>query len=340
MASRRLLIAAFLFAFIVGSIRADERFNTENFEVIAPTKKLAEQFGRYAEQYRRDKAMEWLGDEMPRWAERCPLIVEINPRKTGGATTFTFGRRGGISSQDMKIWGEAQQLLESVLPHEVTHTVLAHHFGKPVPRWADEGGSVLSENDAERLEHDIRCREFLNANRGIPLKHLFPMKEYPKDTPVLYAQGFSVTNYLVEQGGGGTKGRQQLLAFLETGTAKEGRNWDAAVKKHYGFDGVEDLQEKWIDSLRTPPVAKSKDKGREKTREAVATSAGSSKGTDIRSTASHGVPQLEPPVASAIRASGSFDSERRSQKPIWTAPAPPSDFAAPKLLPPEIGARR
>ena len=107
----------------------------------------------------------------------------------------------------MEIRGDAKQLLYSVLPHEVTHTVLAHHFGRPVPRWADEGGSVLSENDEERFQHDVKCREFLNAGRAFVLRTLFRMTEYPRDMSVLYAQGYSVTAYLVEKGGGGHEGR-------------------------------------------------------------------------------------------------------------------------------------
>ncbi len=50
----------------------------------------------------------------------------------------------------MNIEGPLDRLLSSVLPHEITHTVFAHYFRTPVPRWADEGGSVLSEDDLER----------------------------------------------------------------------------------------------------------------------------------------------------------------------------------------------
>ena len=316
-----------------------EKATSENFEVIAPTRQLAEAFAQRAEEFRKEKALEWLGEEMPRWKERCPLVVEVNPTRTGGATTFTFATRGGVSSQDMKIFGKVDQLLDSVLPHEVTHTVLAHHFGVPVPRWADEGGSVLSENDSERLEHDIKCREFLNANRGIPLRHLFPMKEYPKDTIVLYAQGFSVSNYLIDLGGGGLTGRQKFLAFLDTGMAKGGKNWEAAVSKHYTFDGVDDLQEKWIASLRTPPVAKGK--AADKLRgEAVAT--GKSGRTELRSTASLGVPQLEPPVVNAVRAASPTAADRSHHQsgtplPSTTAPGPSNKVpATPRLLAPEM----
>jgi hypothetical protein len=275
---------------------------------------------------------------MPRWNRRCPLVVEVNPTRTGGATTFTFGSRG-VSQQDMKIFGKVDQLLESVLPHEVTHTVLAYHFGAPVPRWADEGGSVLSENDNERLEHDIKCREFLNANRGIPLRHLLPMKDYPKDTIVLYAQGFSVSNYLIDLGGGDLKGRRKFLEFLETGMAKGGKNWDKAVSTHYQFEDVDDLQAKWIESLRTPPVAKGKAADRLRG-EAVATSRGTK--TETRSTATLGVPQLEPPVVNAVRAAAPVSADRPAVQSGGPLPTPlmpgPSNKvpATPRLLPPEM----
>lgn len=339
MTLRRLALAVVTSVLFTSICFAAEKASSENFEVVAPTRQMAETFAKAAEAYRKEKAMEWLGEEMPRWKERCPLVVEVNPTRTGGATTFTFAPRGGVVQQDMKIFGKVDQLLESVLPHEVTHTVLAHHFGVPVPRWADEGGSVLSENDNERLEHDIKCREFLNAERGIPLRHLFPMKDYPKDTIVLYAQGFSVSNYLIDQGGGGLKGRQKFLQFLETGMAKGGKNWEAAVKSHYGYDGVEDLQEKWIASLRSPPVAKGKAADRLRG-EAIATSRGGK--TETRTNAAFGVPQLEPPVVNAVRsASPAFEDRPRpplgSGLPPAVAPAPSQKMpATPILLPPEI----
>ena len=93
--------------------------------------------------------------------------------------------------------GSFLQALETQLPHEVTHAVLASHFGKPLPRWADEGIAVLHETTEYQLNHDVRCRELLNAGRGIRLKVLFPLKEYPRDTIALYAQGHSVARFLL-----------------------------------------------------------------------------------------------------------------------------------------------
>ncbi|MEJ5277572.1 MAG: hypothetical protein WHU94_16905, partial [Thermogemmata sp.] len=156
---------------LLGDARAHAAvFETPNFRVEAPTPELARKFGEMAEFYRRQKALEWLGREMPPWPERCLLRVRVELGSAGGATTFSFHPRGGVASQQMEIRGEVRQLLHSVLPHEITHTVFAHYFGRPVPRWADEGGSVLSENEEERFQHDIRCREILNAGRAYVLR--------------------------------------------------------------------------------------------------------------------------------------------------------------------------
>src|SRR5262245_55091036 len=73
-----------------GRFGRDGSYATTNFRVYAPTKELAEKFGEFAEHYRKEKATEWLGKEMPTWPERCPLNVQINMKQSGGATTFTF----------------------------------------------------------------------------------------------------------------------------------------------------------------------------------------------------------------------------------------------------------
>src|SRR6478609_12192983 len=164
---------------------AGDRVATDNFVVDAPNRELARKFADAAEYYRKEKALEWLGQEMPTWKSKCPLKVVVTMGPAGGATTFTFdggpGGESAVASREMEIKGKLDQLLDSVLPHEVTHTVFANHFGRPVPRWADEGGSVLSENDDERYKHDVSARELLNQGRGIKLRHLFAMKEYPRD---------------------------------------------------------------------------------------------------------------------------------------------------------------
>jgi hypothetical protein len=240
MGSRRLAICVLLAVF--GSMGASYR--TANFVVQAPNQQVAEQVGQYAEKWRKEKALEWLGKEMPTWGQACPLKVTVTPGGAGGATTFAFDR-GAILSQEMNVQGSLERILNSVLPHEITHTVFAYHFRQPLPRWADEGGSVLSEDDLERRRHDKLVRECLAGGRAFRLRVLFDMKQYPEsgqDVMTLYAQGYSLSRFLVEQ-----TDRRQFLAFVGDGM-KGG--WDNAVRTHYGMNRVEDLEAAWLDWMR------------------------------------------------------------------------------------------
>src|SRR5262249_55268837 len=215
---------------------------TRNFLVEAPNDKIAERIGQWAEYYRKEKAIQWLGVEMPPWPQPCPLHVKVSYNGSGGATSFNFDR-GRILSMQMEIEGTLERLTYSVLPHEVTHTVLAHHFKQPVPRWADEGGSVLSEDEPERTRHDQLVRQVLNTpGRAIPLKRLFTLTQYPRDVMVLYAEGYSVTSFLV-----GKSNRGAFLNFLADGMYG---GWDQAVSKHYGYRSVDELEQAWVQHLR------------------------------------------------------------------------------------------
>lgn len=238
MAMRPSLVLIVVGAF--ASLGASHR--TQNFVVEAPTVQLAQQFGQYAENYRKEKALHWLGKEMPAWGQPCPLRVTVTMSGAGGATSFAFDN-GSILKQDMHIEGSVERLLNSVLPHEVTHTVFAYHFRCPVPRWADEGGSVLSEDEPERVRHDQLARQILNTpGRAIPLRRLFALREYPNDVMALYAQGYSVTNFLV-----GRSNRQVFLAFVGQGMRQ---GWDVAARTHYDYQSVEQLEQAWLQHLR------------------------------------------------------------------------------------------
>src|SRR5262245_5979940 len=208
--ARRKLFSFLILIAAVASTGAS--FRSQNFIVEAANAEIARQVAEYAEHYRREKALQWLGFEMQPWPEPCPLRVTVTMKGSSGATTFAFDQ-GQVLGQSMHIEGTLERLLASVLPHEVTHTVFAYHFRQPVPRWADEGGSVLSEDDQERGRHDMLVRQILNSpGRAIPLRRLFALREYPRDVMVLYAEGFSVTSFLVAR-----SNRPAFLAFIAQG---------------------------------------------------------------------------------------------------------------------------
>ena len=61
---------------------------TTNFVVETARQDDAEEFARLAEHYRKQKAFEWLGKEMPPWSEPCHLRVSVTSNGAGGATTI------------------------------------------------------------------------------------------------------------------------------------------------------------------------------------------------------------------------------------------------------------
>jgi hypothetical protein len=219
-------------------------YRTTNFVVYAPTAQIAQQVGQAAEYYRKEKAVHWLGREMPTWGQPCPLYIKVTMGGPGGATSFQFDR-GQILSQKMEIEGPLDRILASVLPHEITHTVFAYYFRQPVPRWADEGGSVLSEDDEERLRHDRLVRRNLNEGRAFQLRRLFDLHDYPRTNEqvgCMYAQGFSMTNYLVN-----ASDRPTFLKFIDHGMRQ---GWDSAVRTYYRHNSVEELEQAWLAELR------------------------------------------------------------------------------------------
>jgi hypothetical protein len=215
-------------------------YQTRNFVVHAPTQEAAEEIGRAAEMFRRELAIQWLGKEMPNWTGKCPIHVKLGQIGAGGATTFNFGG-GHVYGWKMTMQGTLERVLDSVLPHEVSHTIFACHFRCPLPRWADEGAATLAEHDSEKKRQVMTVREVIDGNRLIPLRQLMSMKEYPsdmRDVMTLYAEGYSMAELLVQQGG-----RARYLVFLRD--ALQG-SWDAALVRHYGYKNIEEFEKKWL----------------------------------------------------------------------------------------------
>ncbi len=221
------------------------RARTTNFIVTSRTQQFADQVAQAAEDFRRDLAVYWLGQELPDWPQPCPIqVIAADNLGAGGQTTFTL-IHGTVRDWRMMVQGTPQRILDSVLPHEITHTVLATHFaplGKPVPRWADEGACTTVEHQAERSKHERMLVEFLQSGRGIPFAAMFTMRDYPSDIMPLYAQGYSVAAFLIAQGGE-IDGPQRFVSFLEEGMRSE--DWVTALNNVYGYPRVGKLQSAW-----------------------------------------------------------------------------------------------
>ena len=130
----------------------------------------------------------------------------------------------------MSIQGSRERILDSVLPHEITHMIFASHFRRPLPRWADEGGATSVEHGSERDKYRQMLLTFLRNGRGIAFNQMFAMMEYPPDYMPLYAQGYSLAEFLIQRGG-----RQRYVEFLDDGLKSD--DWSGrrpAALRHQG----------------------------------------------------------------------------------------------------------
>ena len=226
--------------------------STRNFIIRAPNPQLAQQAARLAEQYRRDLSLEWLGYEIEPWSEKVPVQVIID-RFPGGETSFAFVRGDGGEKAEpigwqMKVFGPPDRVLDAVLPHEITHTIFATHFGRPLPRWADEGACTTVEHESERAKNHRLLIDFLTTkpSRGIPFNRMYTMTEYPHDILPLYAQGYSLAKFLIRQ-----KDRRTFVNYIGEGldqsdSADPLTAWNAVTRKFYGYKDLSDLQLSWL----------------------------------------------------------------------------------------------
>ncbi|MDD3586831.1 MAG: hypothetical protein PHQ75_06575 [Thermoguttaceae bacterium] len=215
-------------------------YKTRNFVVHARTADLAKKVGDIAEKCRNDLAVLWLGETIRPWAKPCPIKVEADKHLgAGGETSFTFAG-GEVFDWKMKVQGSEERICDSVIPHEVSHTIMATYFRQPVPRWIDEGAATSVEAWVEQSSYRQMLVDYLRTGKGIPFNTMVRLKEYPVDQMPFYAQGFSVCEYLIAVGG-----HRRLVDFAKVGI--DTGDWSKAVQQYYGYENLGDLQLRWQD---------------------------------------------------------------------------------------------
>jgi hypothetical protein len=295
-------------------------YRTQNFTVDAPTPQLAKEIGDFAEKYRKELAIEWLGKELPAWSKPCPIKARVEQNLgAGGATSFVFDR-GEVFGWRMDIQGSRERILDSVLPHEITHTIFACHFRQPLPRWADEGACTTVEHHSEISKQENMLIEFLQTRRGIRFDEMFKMTEYPQDVLPLYAQGHSLAHFLISQ-----YGKQAFLEFIADGLTD--RNWPRAIKANYGYADLLTLQNSWLGWVKEgrPQLQLASNA---KTRGTVAQPVSAAATTVVRGQDPDSVAKSGGWVSVGAAASRPTPNRPAEQREVAAAPAGPSVYEA------------
>jgi hypothetical protein len=148
---------------------------------------------------------------------------------------------GQVVARRVNLRADHPQLVSAILPHEVTHVVLADVFAdQQIPRWADEGMAVLAEPVSEQVGRAAELNAPLAEGRIFGLDKLMTI-DYPaaKDWNLYYAQSVSLTQFLMSQGT-----PAQFVSFLKDA---QRRGADVALQGTYRINGVADLDRRWRD---------------------------------------------------------------------------------------------
>jgi hypothetical protein len=226
---------------------------TSNFRVHATDDQLAGQLADIAESTRIELFKTWYG-QVPEtnWSPKCDIYVHDSvdeyaritrqgPSSPGHSQTGVD--RGKITNRRIDLRRNGTDLVHAILPHEITHVVLADRFSaRPMPRWADEGMAVLTEPSEKKQAHLRNLGDYLKRGHVYSARQLMTMDDYPSGNqwPMFYAESVSLVDFLVNRGGP-TKFIQFMESSLQNG-------YDAELKRVYGLAGMDELDRAWSGS--------------------------------------------------------------------------------------------
>ncbi|MEW4567753.1 hypothetical protein AB1L88_07790 [Tautonia sp. JC769] len=228
---------------------------TENFRILHVDPALARQLAQRVETIRRDLFRFWdrAESEAPAWSPRCDLYLYPDgstfARMTGqsaespGFSTLDLSR-GRVVSRRINLRADADRLLDAVVPHEVSHVVLADLFpNQQIPRWADEGMAILAEPTDAQSARLADLDASLSAGRVFRTGPLMGASgPNDRDWDLFMAQSASLTRYLVQ-----LDSPARFLAFVR---ASQRLGLEPALKTVYGFEDAEDLHARWLSHAR------------------------------------------------------------------------------------------
>jgi hypothetical protein len=220
---------------------------TANFRIMHDQKKtMVENVGKVAEETRLALQKKWFGDVSVEWDGKCSIYLHVNREKyetkTKQKNTLghmrTITQVDGVYSRTIHIPAKEAKLLEDVLPHEVSHSVMAVRFQGKMPRWADEGMAMLAESPAAIDECLGRLAKYKKQDALFALEVMLQTDE-PEHIMTLefYSQSTSVVQFLTKR-----KGPATFTAFLRTCLRK---GYEPALKEHYAIEGFRDLERQW-----------------------------------------------------------------------------------------------
>lgn len=222
---------------------------TESFKIHHHLQKAdVEKLARLLESTKANQTQKWFGLVNEPWNPPCDVVIHKTasqyssatgaPSTSPGHSTIKI-ESGRIVLRRIDLHSDDPNMAIGVIPHEATHIVLAGKFGQHlVPRWADEGMSVLSEPEDRVARHTNDLKRLAGKTGFFSIRTLMNQQDYPESKLMgtFYSQSVSVVQFLAS-----IKGPRAFTAFLKDGLDL---GYDRALERNYSISW-EQLDSMW-----------------------------------------------------------------------------------------------
>jgi hypothetical protein len=198
----------------------------------------------------------WFAEPPANWAPKCSIVVHRSPAtylravpngsQTNGSSLVVHAG-ATIKQRQIDILCTDDTWLAGTLGHELTHVLLADHFGLKVPRWADEGMAVLADSLEKQRRHEKVWQAALLDRRVFGIRRLMLVDApLPRDEmAAFYGQSASLVRFLVHQ--------RTPAAFTTFLRLAECEGPDKALDRVYNIGNCDLLEERWREHRSDAP---------------------------------------------------------------------------------------
>lgn len=185
------------------------------------------------------------------WKDREAFLSESGKMAKGRVSEWAAAFADyQFSRREVAIFAyEAEGIFSNILPHEITHQVLAQGLSftgaAHIPLWLNEGLAEYLEEDKEGRH--LLISSSLKGNNYFKLADLTSAYNYPGEgVSLFYAQSLSLVEYLLENYPG------EKFYSLARRLVQERAPLEKALKSSYWPDlnTINDLEKKWLTWLK------------------------------------------------------------------------------------------
>jgi hypothetical protein len=218
--------------------------HNENFVVLTEatisqqaTQDYAQSVLKKAEEYRKQIAIEWFGEELPPGIGRSTINVRYTSDQDSGLTWAADNPERKLHTIYLQTRADSAEI--STLAHEMAHVVMATMYPHPnrLPAWVEEGIASQYDNAARKKARNSALRFFAKQENWPQIDGVLTAHNISAEDTRAYTVAVSLTEMLLKAGGKRT--------FLEFGRAAGRDGVEKALARYYQVRSLTDLQTRW-----------------------------------------------------------------------------------------------